>query len=1134
MAECEAQVKRNTGLTWITRSLQSQRMAVQHLHPRPPLPLPSFASPETSPEASARSCSTSSSSLFSDIHSPPSTTGAKTHAFFASPFSADSSASMANEKNDTPSPARSLTADFFSTPVRTPSPPPTSRTSNKAASILAAIHPSRIFPSRYTSRHPRDDDEDNIISTHYPQKTDAVTPIFLDLTDEGFSLMPSPHAHPPRALSSLSSLSTSSSFESTHSHGIPESPDSSASLRGTSQRLPTPPPPSTTAPVPNTSGGNEYTNEPTPRPAHLEPFFTTNINKSSSDVVHHQLEDDVDPAPGCIITKSSSDVHQLEDDVDPAPGCIITTHPPRIYLPIVSPALTITPPPDTTSFPSFAPTPSDITPTQTNATSTPPATYLPADSTKLHLMRPLGQGAFSSVWLAQDHSSIPLTFKSKKSIRELRRKASRRRNSQERERERNLSLRSVGSTRSVNNNSGTLVTPFPTAPTGTDTQLSSMDLGSLARDGSLRMRNLRARVSGTRPVGFTTRFFLDERHGEMGTHTTSAHDVVLSEDGNASSSVSMSMLITSPPLSASDSTSSNEGGAPVSVLPRLGVDIPGGGGGEVKSRRKPKKKRLVAVKLTPRRSAGMVYGNGRGGREEEEERTRVGFVREVEILKHISHPNITVLLEHLSTPSHHILVLPYLPGGDLLNLVNGDAAWSKLGESVLRRIWCELCKAVGWMHGVGLVHRDIKLENILLTTQAFSSLTLTSPRPTLSTLPPTPSPLIKLSDFGLSRFIEIDELTGEGELLWTRCGSEAYAAPELVLGTGSVRAQQAQDVKRRISSKRGRPSTNNNKGGAGQGEGGEGEDEGRRGFYDARETDAWACGVVLYALVGRQLPFGEGPGTNGAYVQNHHGRIGGDGEPTAFGRASTMERRQWLMRIARGGYQWPLVPELNLELVVTGDTAATTATTNTVVALDQSALDHNGVDELIGQQLVHSEGAKRIVSKLLVRDPRRRARIMDLWEDGWMWGPGGGLAVGMTKEEWRKRERERAYLSSAQSSSSTGDAIGLGIDFGESGSVPNLLMDRGTGEDVSEEGGLSRDRSEKVTIDVDYASVGDDEGRFLDEGMVEGEEVGEEVEGEGEGEGEGEEVVHEELVEGEEGWLLDQEGIGSVVRQEIV
>jgi serine/threonine protein kinase len=50
------------------------------------------------------------------------------------------------------------------------------------------------------------------------------------------------------------------------------------------------------------------------------------------------------------------------------------------------------------------------------------------------------------------------------------------------------------------------------------------------------------------------------------------------------------------------------------------------------------------------------------------------------ITQHISHPNITPLLAHLSTASHHILVLPYLPGGDLLGLVNNDVAWGKLSE----------------------------------------------------------------------------------------------------------------------------------------------------------------------------------------------------------------------------------------------------------------------------------------------------------------------------------------------------------------------------------------------------------------------------------------------------------------------
>ncbi|KJA21121.1 hypothetical protein HYPSUDRAFT_106316, partial [Hypholoma sublateritium FD-334 SS-4] len=115
-----------------------------------------------------------------------------------------------------------------------------------------------------------------------------------------------------------------------------------------------------------------------------------------------------------------------------------------------------------------------------------------------------------------------------------------------------------------------------------------------------------------------------------------------------------------------------------------------------------------------------------------------------------------------------------------------------------RRVWVELCKAVGWMHGVGLVHRDIKLESALF----FCALDASSLPPDLGALPAPPAPFIKLTDFGLSRFVAL-AADGEAEPLSTRCGSEAYAAPELVTGGG---------------------------------------------VYDARKTDAWACGVVLYAL----------------------------------------------------------------------------------------------------------------------------------------------------------------------------------------------------------------------------------------------------------------------------------------------
>jgi protein-serine/threonine kinase len=44
-------------------------------------------------------------------------------------------------------------------------------------------------------------------------------------------------------------------------------------------------------------------------------------------------------------------------------------------------------------------------------------------------------------------------------------------------------------------------------------------------------------------------------------------------------------------------------------------------------------------------------------------------------------------------------------------MVTSDAQYEKVTEPLVRRMFGELSLAVGWMHGVGLVHRDIKLES---------------------------------------------------------------------------------------------------------------------------------------------------------------------------------------------------------------------------------------------------------------------------------------------------------------------------------------------------------------------------------------------------------------------------------------
>lgn len=67
------------------------------------------------------------------------------------------------------------------------------------------------------------------------------------------------------------------------------------------------------------------------------------------------------------------------------------------------------------------------------------------------------------------------------------------------------------------------------------------------------------------------------------------------------------------------------------------------------------------------------------------------------------------MFHSFSTPIYTALVLEYCDGGELFDFL---ASWHPhLTEPLARRIFGELCSAVGWMHEICLVHRDIKLES---------------------------------------------------------------------------------------------------------------------------------------------------------------------------------------------------------------------------------------------------------------------------------------------------------------------------------------------------------------------------------------------------------------------------------------
>ncbi len=141
-------------------------------------------------------------------------------------------------------------------------------------------------------------------------------------------------------------------------------------------------------------------------------------------------------------------------------------------------------------------------------------------------------------------------------------------------------------------------------------------------------------------------------------------------------------------------------------------------------------------------------------------RFRARFLREVTRMSTLSHPHVMPIHDSGEAPDGTLyLVMPYVAGGDLRNVLNEQGPFAP-ARAV--RMIDQLAAALDAAHRVGVVHRDVKPENVLL-----------------SAVEPQDADHALLTDFGISR----DEmsnatLTATGELLLT----PAYAAPEQVLG----------------------------------------------------------------------------------------------------------------------------------------------------------------------------------------------------------------------------------------------------------------------------------------------------------------------------------------------------------------
>jgi len=132
------------------------------------------------------------------------------------------------------------------------------------------------------------------------------------------------------------------------------------------------------------------------------------------------------------------------------------------------------------------------------------------------------------------------------------------------------------------------------------------------------------------------------------------------------------------------------------------------------------------------------------------------------------HPNLITLYDVLdnhktrdgftTTITTTTLVLEYAAGGDLLDYIN-EKKGGKLSNRESRRFFQQLVNGIEFMHGKNVVHRDLKLENLLLD---YTQCTL------------------KIADLGLSKRIFRNDETGAPLPMDTYCGSIHYTSPEIL------------------------------------------------------------------------------------------------------------------------------------------------------------------------------------------------------------------------------------------------------------------------------------------------------------------------------------------------------------------
>jgi serine/threonine protein kinase len=146
------------------------------------------------------------------------------------------------------------------------------------------------------------------------------------------------------------------------------------------------------------------------------------------------------------------------------------------------------------------------------------------------------------------------------------------------------------------------------------------------------------------------------------------------------------------------------------------------------------------------------------------------FEREARVVAKLRHPNIVQVFDFDTIDDRPYLVMEYIPGPSLSKyLMALQAKNGRLALPLVSRLLTGVANALQYAHESGVIHRDVKPGNILLTSRS-SQIVLGEP------LPMDFEPV--LTDFGLVRFLNSSRQTSAGQT----AGTPAYMSPEQAVG----------------------------------------------------------------------------------------------------------------------------------------------------------------------------------------------------------------------------------------------------------------------------------------------------------------------------------------------------------------